>query len=277
MDAMIFDLEHTSMVDGPGLRTTVFFKGCNLRCLWCHNPESQLMRPEMMLRKDKCTRCGMCQSVCPQGMKDCTLCGRCALYCPHDARKISGAWKSTEDILTEILQDKPFYDQSGGGVTFSGGECLLQIDALHELLRLCREAGVHTAVDTAGHADENAFLRILPHTSLFLYDVKCLDSDKHRRFTGQGNEKILKNLSFLLKSPVPVWVRIPVIPSFNDTVEDMTAIRDWLHAHGTPERIELLPYHTLGEGKYQALKRACTPFSVPNKTKMDALKRIFAE
>ena len=275
MKATIFDIERNSYVDGPGIRTTFFFKGCNLRCAWCHNPESQSPKPQMMFYKNKCTGCGKCKEKCPNHLESCELCGRCTLYCPHDAREICGKEYTVDGVMREILKDKVFYENSGGGVTFSGGECMLQIDFLEELLRECKKNNVHTAVDTAGHVPFEWFERILPFTDLFLYDVKCYDSDKHREYTGVDNELILSNLKKLLKSNKNVWVRIPIIPTVNDTEEELQSIKEYILSCGKPEKVELLPYHAMGEHKYAAIGKEVQMFSVPSEEKMSKLKKIF--
>lgn len=275
LTATIFDIVRGSYVDGPGIRTTVFFKGCNLACAWCHNPESQRMAPQLMLYKDKCTGCGKCLEKCKNALASCDLCGKCALYCPHDARKICGREYTSDEVLREVRKDCAFYDASGGGVTFSGGECMLQIDFLEEILQKCKRYGIHTAVDTAGSVPAAAFERILPYTDLFLFDVKCMDSEKHRRYTGVGNGQILANLSRLLEAKRPIWVRIPIIPTVNDAPEEMEAIRDFLAGCGKPERIELIPYHAMGEDKYAALGREVAAFSPPDAAHMEKLRRVF--
>ena len=275
MKATVFDIQRSSFVDGPGIRTTVFFKGCNLRCAWCHNPESQSGALQMMFYKNKCTGCGKCKEKCPNSLEKCDFCGRCTLYCPHDAREICGKEYTVEEVLRVILKDKTFYENSDGGVTFSGGECMLQIDFLEEILKECKKHGIHTAVDTAGHVPFEKFERILPYTDLFLFDVKCLDSEKHKRYTGVGNELILENLARLLRADARVWIRIPVIPEVNDTVEEMKAIRQLLDGCGSPEKVELLPYHALGEHKYEALGKSPCAFPVPSKERMALLKSIF--
>lgn len=275
--AILFDLQRSSFVDGPGIRTTVFFKGCNLRCAWCHNPESQSATRQMLFYQNKCTGCGKCREKCSHGLADCDLCGTCTLYCPHDAREICGREYSVEEVLKEILKDKSFYETSGGGVTFSGGECMLQIDFLEVLLKECKRNGIHTAVDTAGHLSWESFARIFPYTDLFLYDVKCADSEKHKRYTGIDNGLILDNLKKLFSVGAKLWIRIPVIPGINDTREEMTAIRDLLRSMGSPEKIELLPYHAMGEHKYAALGLTPTAFSAPEKETIEELKQIFAE
>ena len=264
LTATIFDIERNSYVDGPGIRTTVFFKGCNLRCAWCHNPESQSPKPQMMFYKNKCTGCGKCKEKCPNHLESCELCGKCTLYCPHDAREICGKEYTVDEVMREILKDKAFYDHSGVGVTFSGGECMLQIDFLEEILKVCKENGIHTAVDTAGHVPYEYFERILPYTNLFLYDVKCYDSEKHKKYTGVRNELILENLKKLLATGKSVWVRIPIIPTVNDTVEEMQRIKGDIFSCGKPEKIELLPYHAMGEHKFEALGKAVQRFNAPS-------------
>ena len=175
LTATIFDIERNSFVDGPGIRTTVFFKGCNLKCAWCHNPESQDFNVQMMFYKDKCKSCGKCNRVCPYNLEKCDLCGKCTFYCPVDARKVCGKEYTANEVFSEIIKDKSYYDNSGGGVTFSGGECMLQIDFLLDILKKCKENGIHTAVDTAGHIPFENFEKILPYTDLFLYDIKLFD------------------------------------------------------------------------------------------------------
>lgn len=273
---VIFNIEHSSFVDGPGIRTTVFFKGCNLRCAWCHNPESQSFLPQMMIYKEKCVSCGRCKEKCPNGLENCTLCGACALYCPADARRIKGKNYTVEEVLDEVLSDAPFYESSGGGATFSGGECMLQIDFLAEMLKKCKENSIHTAVDTAGHVPYESFEKILDLTDIFLYDVKCFDSEKHKKYTGVGNELILENLARLLRTGKRIWVRIPIITGVNDSVDEMLAIKNFFDERGHPEKIELLPYHSMGEHKYAAIGRKAHIFSVPSEEKMAELKRVFS-
>lgn len=277
MKGSLFDISRASYVDGPGVRTTVFFKGCNLRCAWCHNPESQSRERQMMFHRSKCTGCGKCKEKCPNGLENCTLCGRCTLFCPADAREISGREYTVEEVLAQTVKDASLYRRSGGGVTCSGGECMLQIDFLAALLARLHEAGIHTAVDTAGCVPFSSFERVLPLADLFLYDVKCMDGEKHRRFTGADNRLILDNLARLLARNAPVWVRIPVIGEVNATVAEMRAIRDFLSAHGRPARVELLPYHAMGEHKYAALGCEAVRFTPPSEEKMKELRAVFAD
>ncbi len=277
MKAFIFDIQRASTVDGPGFRTAVFFKGCNLRCAWCHNPESQISRPELLFYRDRCTHCGRCAQVCPHRLLSCTACGACAAVCPNEARVLCGKEYTPEEVLRVILKDKLFYDTSGGGATFSGGECMLQPDFLASLLRLCRENRVHTAVDTAGCVPFRSFEKILPCTDLFLYDIKLMDPEKHREYTGAGNEIILANLARLLRAGQHVWIRVPIIPGVNDTIEEMRRIRAFLTDNGYPEKVELLPFHRMGESKLAALNRKGTSFSVPDPEKMEALRKAVAQ
>lgn len=275
MSGTIFNIQRFCTDDGPGIRTTVFFKGCNLHCTWCHNPESQSPKIQMMFFSNKCTGCGKCKEKCPNDLESCELCGKCTLYCPHDAREICGKEYSSDEILREVLKDKAFYENSGGGVTFSGGECMLQIDFLEEMLKKCKQNGIQTAVDTAGHLPYEYFERIAPYTDLFLYDVKCFNSERHKQHTGVGNELIMDNLKKLLNAKKRVWIRIPTIPTVNDSEGEMKAIRAFLDACGTPEKIELLPYHAMGEHKYAALGKDAQTFSVPSEEKMKQLREIF--
>lgn len=276
LTATIFDIQRNSYVDGPGIRTTVFFKGCNLRCAWCHNPESQSPKPQMMFYKNKCTGCGKCKEKCPNNLESCELCGKCTLYCPHDARELCGKEYTVDEVMREILKDKVFYENSGGGVTFSGGECMLQIDFLEEILKACKENGIHTAVDTAGHVPFEYFERILSYTALFLYDVKCFTEQLHIEGTGISNKRILENLTRLSReTSVDIIVRIPLIPTFNDDINELQKIASFLH----PLRIrnvELLPYHPMGEHKYEALGCACIHYKIPDKQAVESYKVFFS-
>ena len=271
--AMIFDIQRNSFVDGPGIRTTVFFKGCNLRCRWCHNPESQSFEKQMMFYKDKCTGCGKCREVCPNHLQSCDFCGKCELYCPAEARKICGREYTPAEVLAEVIKDKAFYENSGGGVTFSGGECMLQLDFLCEILEKCKSAGIHTAVDTAGNVPWKSFEKILPFTDLFLYDIKAFGAELHRKGTGVSNELILENLKNL-SGRSDIIIRIPVIGGYNDNDEEIRQIADFLKQIKII-KVELLPYHAMGEHKYTALGRNPESFNVPNKNFMNRLQQLF--
>lgn len=271
----IFDIQKFSVIDGPGIRTTVFFKGCNLRCGWCHNPESQKKRAELLFYKNKCISCGMCDRVCTRGDGECTLCGKCTLYCPVHAREIVGKEYTAGEIYEQIIADKLFYDTSGGGATFSGGECMLQIDFLEEVLKKCHQAGVHTAVDTAGCVPWEYFQRILPVTDMFLYDMKCFTEALHVEGTGVSNRLILENLTKLSKeTDADIIIRIPVIPGFNAMDDEMEQMAQYLSKLRIRD-VELLPYHAMGENKYAALEMQQPVYSIPEDGQMDSFRSLF--
>lgn len=273
--ATIFDIQRGSFVDGPGIRTTIFFKGCNLKCKWCHNPESQSPKQQILFYKNKCTGCERCKSVCPNNLEKCEFCGKCALFCPNDAREICGKEYTANEVLTEILKDKEYYG-STGGATFSGGECMLQIDFLEEILRSCKQNAIHTAVDTAGNVPWEYFERILPYTDLFLYDVKCITEELHKDGTGVSNRLILENLKRLSENKAEIIVRIPVIPQFNGNLYEMQKTADFLNDL-TIRKVELLPYHAMGEHKWGALGLLCQKYSVPALDDMQKFKSLFNE
>ena len=272
---MIFDVAHGSFVDGPGIRTTVFFKGCNLKCRWCHNPESQNAAAQMLFYRNKCTACGLCQTVCPNKGEACRLCGACVRHCPSLARKVCGSLWSVSEVMQEILKDESFYRFSDGGVTFSGGECMLQPDFLKELLIQCRQAGIHTAVDTAGLVPWSYFEEILPYTNAFLYDVKCVTEQRHREGTGVSNRTILQNLEKLSACfDGDIFIRIPLIPGFNTDREELEKMAAFLQTVSY-KKIELLPYHELGVNKYAALGEEGEHFCAPTQTEMKAIEGLF--
>ena len=265
MKAIIFDIQRNSYVDGPGIRTTVFFKGCNLRCKWCHNPESQGHEKEIMFYKNKCTGCGRC--------KDLTV-DDTDFICFSDAKEICGREYSLDEVFSEVIKDKAFYDTSGGGVTFSGGECMLQIDFLYEILKKCKENGIHTAVDAAGNVKWEYFEKIIPYTDLFLYDVKCIDEQRHIYGTGVSNELILSNLKKLSDIGSNIIIRIPIICGFNDNLNEIKSIAEFLQSIKY-ERLECLPYHKMGEHKYEALNIETPKFDIPSDDKIKIIKGIF--
>lgn len=274
MKATIFDIQRNSFVDGPGIRTTVFFKGCNLRCKWCHSPESQAPHAQMMFYKNKCVGCGKCRDACVSHFDQCTLCGKCTLLCTQNARQISGKEYTVDAVMDEIIKDRVFYLTSGGGVTFSGGECMLQIEFLEEILKRCKTAGIHTAVDTAGNVPWASFEKLLPYTDLFLYDVKAVTEPLHIEGTGVSNKLILDNLrrlSSLFEGQITI--RIPVISGFNASFDEMKKINSFLRGVHSND-IELLPYHAMGEHKYDALNMPFTAYQQPDEDRMEAFRQI---
>lgn len=260
----IFNIQKFSLHDGPGIRTTIFFKGCNLRCLWCANPESQRMDAQLTLDREKCIGCGRCVRACTQGarsmhvqypivnMDACTLCSNCAQICPAGAIALEGQNMTLDEALQEALKDLPFYQQSGGGVTFSGGEVLLQQPFATELARLLHENGVHVAIETAANVPTEQFQAFLQEIDYVLIDLKHHDSARHRAGTGVGNERIIENIRAVAQSALPYLVRIPVIPGFNDGIEDAAAFAHLLRSIGVTQ-VQLLPFHQFGERKYALL------------------------
>lgn len=276
MKGLIFDIQRSSFVDGDGVRTAVFFKGCNLRCKWCHNPEGIEKDVQMLYYKSRCTGCGKCNTVCDFSGKECTLCGKCTILCPNDAKEICGKEYTGNELLSIILRDRELYERSGGGVTFTGGECMLQIDFLEKILKLCKREGVNTAVDTAGNVSREYFERILPFVDTFLYDIKCANEDLHKKFTGVTNRLILENLEFLVQTGKRVVVRVPVVVGFNADVQEMNRIFELLKGKNV-HRVELLPYHRLGEHKYEGVGLTTWGFDAPNESQMKQFKEMLGE
>ncbi len=277
MKAIIFDIQRSSFVDGDGIRTTVFFKGCNLKCKWCHNPESVQAKKQLLFYGKKCGGCKKCQTVCPNDLEKCDFCGRCALYCPNDAREICGREYSVNELFNEIIKDKSYYDELNGGVTFSGGECMLQIDFLEQILKKCKEAGINTAIDTAGNVPYEYFERIIPYTDTFLYDIKCITPALHKEYTSVSNEQILSNVEKLSNSfNGNIIIRIPIIGGFNDSDIELLKIKDYLSTLNIT-RTELLPYHNMGEHKYEALNKEFISFSKITDERMDYIKKLLAK
>ena len=276
MQALIFDIQRGSFVDGEGVRTTVFFKGCNLKCAWCHNPEGMSREKQLLYYRSRCNSCGKCKEICSKNEKECDLCGKCAILCPFDAKEICGKEYGYEELLEIIERDCDLYNQTHGGVTFSGGECMLQIDFLEKILRACKEKGINTAVDTAGNVPKEYFLRILPFVDTFLYDVKCVNEALHKRFTGVSNRLILENLEFICSQNVGVVVRVPVVDGFNANDGEMEAIFKLLKKNGV-HRVELLPYHSLGEHKYEGCGLTPVSFTAPEKSQMEKYNKMLGD
>ena len=287
---IILDIQRFSIHDGPGIRTTVFLKGCPLDCWWCHNPESQDARPQVFYQERRCLRCGACVEAClPHAIrwdgrrpvtdwKLCLCCGECVARCPAAAREIVGKQADAAAVIEQIRRDAAFYDESGGGVTFSGGEPLAQCDFLAELLDRCGAEDIHRAVDTAGYAPPDAFRRIAARTDLFLYDLKVIDPLRHEQLTGQPNEWILANLAYLDRERIPTEIRVPVIPGLNDDDETIAATAAHVAALTSIGRVTLLPQHIAAMDKYARLDRPCRCPAAPppDADRRRAIADIFA-
>lgn len=246
---LVFDIRHFSVHDGPGIRTAVFLKGCPLRCMWCHNPESQSLLPENMKRSRKV------------GEKS------------FDFDEMVGREMTPNEVVAELQKDIPIYDESGGGATFSGGEPMIQFDFLYQVLEECRRMEIKTAIDTCGHAPLEQFRAVEPLTNLFLYDLKLINSTQHKEFTGVDNSLILQNLEMLLSRKARIHIRIPLIPGITDTDENLLGIKDFLLSYSGAERIDLLPYHDIARSKYVRLGRD-NPFKLSGAYDSQKLSRI---
>lgn len=275
MTGTIFNIQKFSIHDGPGIRTTVFFKGCPLRCLWCHNPESQNPAPEMLVDPDKCTHCGACRAVCPSPEK-CIFCGKCVVACVNGAREIAGRKYTVDEVVEIVMQDEVFYRQSGGGATLSGGEPLTQIDFAEELLRRLKENEIHTAVDTCGAVPFSALERAARYADLFLYDIKLMDDEKHKRFTGASNRLILENLRRLAAIRAHIHVRMPIIEGVNADMGHIEKTIEFLNGLEI-EQVSLLPYHDFASGKYKKLGRVYEgeKMAVPADERMEQFRLAF--
>jgi len=261
----IFDVMKYSTHDGPGIRTTVFLKGCPLHCWWCHNPEGQSPAPQLVFRTERCIHCLGCVKACPNHAievvdgnpivvgEKCRLDGFCVSACQTGAREIAGKRVTVAGILEAVERDTVFYDESGGGVTFSGGEPFMQPIFLKTLLKLCKERRIHTAVETCGFVDSSTLLSSVADVDLLLYDLKVMDDERHREFTGVPNNRILENLKKLSNSQVEIIVRFPVIPGVNDYDGNVSRIGEFVSELGNVKEIDILPYHELGIEKYKQL------------------------
>ena len=259
--AIIFDIQRASLHDGPGIRTTIFLKGCPLDCLWCHNPEAIAPKRQLFFHFDKCTLCGDCERVCEDDVHHlidgkhtidydkCTLCGKCVKACNSNALKIIGSMMSVDDAMREIMADFDFYANSGGGMTLSGGEPLLHLPFSLKLLKQCREMGVNTCVETSGFVSAEQFKKVLPLVDLFLFDYKVTSAEDHRKFTGVSNERILENLDVAYRHGIPIILRCIVVPGINDTDLHFKGICALDAKYPNLKGIEILPYHTLGNNK----------------------------
>jgi pyruvate formate lyase activating enzyme len=289
IQGFVFNIQHYSIHDGPGIRTTVFTKGCPLSCVWCQNPESQSIAPQLFFTSEKCTGCGACAAVCPENaitIADgksrtnrllCKGAGQCAAVCPNEARNIMGKQMTAGEVFKDVNADAVFYKRSGGGVTISGGEPLAQPDFTRAIFRLCKEAGLATALDTCGHAKWDIFKSLLPYVDVVLYDFKHLDIGAHWELTGVSNELILENAGRITREfpGITFVARIPVVPSCNDDKENISRTAQFIKELGKPIKVHLLPYHRLGETKYERLEKPGTlKITPPTEAHMEELRRL---
>jgi len=286
---LVFNIQRYSVHDGPGIRTTVFLKGCPLRCAWCHNPEGISLKREILVIEAHCIGCGECVRVCahaadvpgkgplPPRMAECDLCGACCEACPAEARRMVGQEMTVREVLERVVQDRVFFEDSGGGVTFSGGEPVSQPEFLHELLSACRSQGLHTAVDTCGMATPDDLLRIAPLTDLFLYDLKLVEDSSHTHYTGVSNKRILQNLQALGKVHANIWVRVPLIPDVNEHTAALEAAAQFAAQTPGVRQVNVLPFHATGIKKSERLGQATigATFRAPTAETVAAAVRIF--
>lgn len=282
----IFNVQRFSVHDGPGIRTTIFFKGCPLRCPWCHNPESLRVGPEFMVRDERCLSCGQCAEVCSLengplaagrllGRAGCVSCRSCVGVCPTGAREIVGDDVSVDEVMARVLRDRIFFESSGGGVTFSGGEPLMQAEFLDECIDRCRSEGLHVALDTCGYAPRDVLLDIAARVDLLLFDLKMLDRELHRELVGVDLQPILDNLEALAGGETPIWIRVPVVPGVNGSPDEMSKMARVVDDMPAVEKVCLLPFHRTGEGKRAALAMDSGFVERPNDCEIEQLMSPF--
>ena len=288
----ITNIQKFSIHDGDGIRTTVFFKGCPLKCEWCHNPETQRFEKEMQVDREKCSGCGTCASVCPNGAvrmtedhrpswdpKACTFCGKCENFCPAGVREIVGREYTVKELTKELMKDQMFYEESGGGVTFSGGEVMsMDMDFILAMAKELKRQDVTLTIDTCGYVPYERFEKILPYVNTFLYDVKVMDPELHKKYMGTDNKLILENLVRLSQDGARIYIRIPTIKEVNGNEENMKETIAFLKQHDIhPAGVNLLPYHDTGSGKYAKLDMEYkgTDLHAPDKEEMEALAALF--
>ena len=285
MSARIFEIKRFAVHDGDGIRTTVFFKGCPLKCVWCHNPEGIDFKPELAYYENKCINCGECIRVCPNNAhtiekgvhifnrKKCTGCGNCEEVCLGNALTLYGEEVTEDELLPKLLEDKEFYENSNGGVTLSGGECLMQSDFCAELLKKLKENGINTDVDTCGFVPQQAIDKVIPYTDVFLYDMKAYDEDIHIKCTGYSNKLILENIKYIDSCNKAIEVRIPYVPDYNSDQIEKIAV--FLKDLNNLTKVRILPYHNYAGSKYTSLaKKNTLPTQLPTDSEMEDARTI---
>ena len=285
MKAKVFEIKKFAVHDGDGIRTTVFFKGCPLKCVWCHNPEGISVSSQLAYYKSKCVNCGMCVSVCPGNAHTiengnhifdrnlCTACGKCEEACFSNALTLYGKDMSIEEIMPVLLEDKDFYETSGGGITISGGECLMHADFCAELLKQIKAEGINTAVDTCGFVSKSALDKVIPHTDVFLYDFKAFDEEVHIKCTGHSNKVILENLKYIDDCGKDIEIRIPYVPEYNS--DQIEKIAEFLNTLKHLTKVRVLPYHNFAGSKYNSLDMENTlPDILPTNEELEKAKEI---
>lgn len=292
-DPIIINIQKFSVHDGDGIRTTIFFKGCHLNCWWCHNPESQNYQKELMFHREKCTGCGYCSKACTHNAitvetdgtahtdtSKCVLCSECLDYCMQNNREIVGNTYSIKELIDIVKRDTAFYEESGGGITLSGGEVMSQnIEYLEELCKQLKDKGFNVAIDTCGYAPKENYKRLLPYVDTWLYDVKTLDDETHIKYMGKSNAIILENLEFLANHKATINIRIPVVEPVNNDETTMKNIIQYIKDNIGFVKVNLLPYHNTGSSKYDKLGRVypAKDLLVPSDENMEKLKLMFEE
>lgn len=280
----IFNIQRFSVHDGPGIRTTVFMKGCNLRCAWCHNPESYKGELQIRYQPEQCVECHICSQICSKGVyimgkcrhnqEACTSCGRCVQECLYGALQMWGEDKTVDEVMETVRKDKDYFYNSNGGMTVSGGEPLLQSEFVRELLKRAKEDNIHTALDTAANIPYEAFEKVLPFTDLILLDLKIMDDDMHKRYTGVSNKRILENAKCLLESSIKIQVRVPLIKGINDSQENAAMLCEFVKGYSNVEEISLLPYHSMGIAKAESAGVDMALFEPPTERQMEEIRQI---